>query len=190
VKRLERTGQAPSTSPGQSPASPSTATIVAAKGQSKARTSKKARVDSGDSSTRDLGSGEGTSSVPVNAQAILRTIESMKAAIRSLQQTIGVVEEDTSKPATSLPDMVAWEDAAPLLPPKEDCEIIIDTFFSDVRMTRVKLDVDAKLPTDVSHSTSERTRPTGRLLSSTNKTFGSDGEHYTPVEKCGEHSSR
>ncbi|UZJ54894.1 hypothetical protein CBS101457_004214 [Exobasidium rhododendri] len=122
VKRNEKAGSSSSTA--ESPPSSSV------KGQSRGRSSKKARLDSDDSVKKEAGSSEAPPP-SVDTQAILKTIESMKSAIRSLQQTIGVKDEEIKSDSISLPEMVDWVDAASLLPSKEDCEMIFDCFFSD-----------------------------------------------------------
>lgn len=66
---------------------------------------------------------------PINIQSVTKTIEAMEEAIRCLKESAGIEDRVEKKWHSSL---VQWTDIAHLMPPKEDCEMIIDYFFSDV----------------------------------------------------------
>lgn len=132
IKRTDKAGQSYVMSPEVSP--------TLAKGQTREvqsirRPAKKAKKNSNDGKQ----SSESTvdeipllsDTLSLDRQAILKTIESMKTAMRHLKASIGLTEQELFSGIASI---VCWDDIAHLLPSKEDCEMIIDCFFSDVSL--------------------------------------------------------
>lgn len=132
LKRTDKAGQSYVISPG---ASPPLAKVQEREAQQARKPSKRAKTDLGDPGAIDLDIlGDAHTGIPseLDRQEVLKTIQSLKATLRCLEGTIGIKAIEKSESPAAIPAMVCWDDVAHLLPSREDCETIIDCFFSDV----------------------------------------------------------
>lgn len=93
------------------------------------RPSKKIKVED----NNEKGTKKKLSTPPLNIQSITKTIEAMEEAIRSLKESAGIQDREEKK----WHSLVNWNDIAHLMPCKEDCEMIIDYFFSEVSISTI-----------------------------------------------------
>jgi hypothetical protein len=126
----DKTRQSSGESPGESPSSvgrggPKLTTSTSS------RPSKKIKVDN-DEGRSKYQTDESVNAAALDRQSILKTIETMETAIQGLRETIGVQSDIQSERKASIPTNAKWEDVSHFMPSKQECELIIDYFFSEV----------------------------------------------------------
>lgn len=121
-------------SPGESPSSVGKAGHRNASGAS--RPTKKARLESSNGEEKGKQPVATDNVTSLDKLSIGKTIETMETALKSLRETIGMQPESRTGRRSTIPAIAKWEDVSHLMPLKEECDLIIDYFFSDVSRSK------------------------------------------------------